>query len=143
MNLQSGLLRISKGKAPLSPTASFKKTTLTKLSKTFPDLSDELKSLFDRIVDFEQCIKCVNHPEFCGRTSIKIVLPVLVPDLSCEGLEIANGDVALVTFAMMAQGKMDADAMARNRAALRQYCKMDTLAMVRLHEALHGFIPSP
>lgn len=101
---------------------------------------DDLQSLIDRIVDLEQCIKCVNHPGFCGRTSIKIVLPVLVPDLSYEGLEIADGDTALVTFAMMAQGKMNTDEMERKRAALLEYCKMDTLAMVRLHEVLHGFV---
>ena len=95
--------------------------------------------MIDRIVDLEQCIKCVNHPEFCGRTSIKVVLPVLVPDLSYEGLEIADGDTALVTFAMMAQGKMDAGEREQKRAALREYCKRDTLAMVRLHEVLHGF----
>ena len=58
-----------------------------------------------------------------------------------RGLEIADGDAALVTFAMMAQGKMDTGEMERKRAALLEYCKMDTLAMVRLHEVLHGFEP--
>ena len=138
--LAKRLIKDLKGEGSIITYSSFEKTTITKLSKTFPDLSDELQGLIDRIVDLEQCIKCVNHPEFCGRTSIKIVLPVLIPDLSYEGLEIANGDVALVTFAMMAQGKMDADAMKRNRAALLEYCKMDTMAMVRLHEVLHGFV---
>jgi hypothetical protein len=42
---------------------------------------------------------------------------------------------------MMAQGKMDTGEMERKRAALREYCKRDTLAMVRLHEVLHGFKP--
>jgi hypothetical protein len=121
--------------------SSFEKTTISALSRTFPDLADDLQSLIRRIVDLEPCIKCINHPEFCGRTSIKIVLPVLVPDLSYEGLEIGNGDAALVTFAMMAQGKMGADEMERKRAALLEYCMMDTLAMVRLHEVLHGFVP--
>lgn len=138
--LAERLIKDLNGEGSIITYSSFEKTTIMKLSKTFPDLSEDLQSLIDRIVDLEQCIKCVNHPEFCGRTSIKIVLPVLVPDLSYKGLEIANGDVALVTFAMMAQGKMDADAMARNRAALLEYCKMDTLAMVRLHEVLHGFV---
>jgi len=120
--------------------SNFEKTTISKLSRTFTDLSDELQSLIDRIVDLEQCIKCVNHPEFCGRTTIKIVLPVLVPDLSYDRLEIGNGDEALVTFAMMAQGKMDANEMEKKRAALLEYCKMDTLAMVRLHEVLHNMV---
>jgi hypothetical protein len=135
------LIEDLKGEGSIITYSSFEKTTISKLSKTFPNLSDDLQSLIDRIVDLEQCIRCVNHPEFCGRTSIKIVLPVLVPDLSYEGLEIADGDVALVTFAMMAQGKMDTSEMERKRAALLEYCKMDTLAMVRLHEVLHGFFP--
>jgi hypothetical protein len=133
------LIEDLKGEGSIITYSSFEKTTISKLSRTFPDLSDDLLALIDRIVDLEQCIKCVNHPEFCGRTSIKIVLPVLVPDLSYEGLEIADGDTALVTFAMMALGKMDTGEMERKRAALLEYCKMDTLAMVRLHEVLHGF----
>ena len=140
--LAERLIEDLKGEGSIITYSSFEKTTISKLSKTFSDLSDDLQSLIDRIVDLEQCIKCVNHPEFCGRTSIKVVLPVLVPDLSYEGLEIGNGDVALVTFAMMAQGKMGADEMERKRAALLEYCKMDTLAMVRLHKVLHGFVPS-
>jgi len=135
------LIEDLKGEGSIITYSSFEKTTISKLGKTFSDLSDELQSLIDRIVDLEQCIKCINHPEFCGRTSIKVVLHVLVPDLSYEGLEIADGDTALVTFAMMAQGKMDADKMERKRAALLEYCKRDTLAMVRLHEVLRGFAP--
>jgi hypothetical protein len=79
-----------------------------------------------------------SHSGFFGGPSIKVVLPVLVPDLSYDGLEIANGDDALVTFAKMAQRSMAADEMERKRAALLEYCKMDTLAMVRLHEVLGG-----
>jgi len=137
--LANRLIEDLKGEGSIITYSSFEKTTITKLSRTFPDLSDDLQSLINRIVDLEQCIKCVNHPEFCGRTSIKVVLPVLVPDLSYEGLEIADGDTALVTFAMMAQGKMDTGEMEQKRAALLEYCKRDTLAMVRLHEVLHRF----
>ncbi len=122
--------------------SNFEKTTITALARRFPDLAVDLQSLNRRIVDLEPCIKCVNHPEFCGRTSIKVVLPVLVPDLSYNGLEIANGDDALVTFAKMTQGTMAADEMVRKRAALLEYCKTDTLAMVRLHEVLGGFVGS-
>ncbi len=138
--LAERLIEDLKGEGSIIAYSSFEKTTITKLSKIFPDISDELQVLIDRIVDLEQCIKCINHPEFCGRTSIKIVLPVLVPELSYTGLEIGNGDEALVTFTMMAQGKMDSDVIERKRAALLEYCKLDTLAMVRLHEKLQGFI---
>lgn len=134
--LAEQLISDLRGEGSIITYSSFEKTTILKLSKTFSDISNELQTLIDRIVDLEQCIKCVNHPKFCGRTSIKITLPVLVPDLSYEGLEIANGDVALVTFAMMAQGKLDDHEMERKRTALLEYCKMDTMAMVRLHEKL-------
>ncbi len=67
---------------------------------------------------------------------------MLVPDHSYEGLEIANGDDALVTFAKMAQGTMAANEMERKRAALLEYCERDTLAMVRLYEVLRGFVAS-
>jgi hypothetical protein len=137
--LAERLIADLQGNGSIITYSSFEKTTLSALSRTFADLAWDLQSLIDRMVDLEPCIKCINHPEFCGRTSIKVVLPVLVPDLSYEGLEIADGDAALVTFAMMAQGIMDTEEMERKRAALLEYCKMDTLAMVRLHEVLHGF----
>ena len=137
--LAERLIEDLEGEGSIITYSSFEKTTISKLNKTFPDLSDKLQALIDRIIDLEQCIKCINHPEFCGRTSIKVVLPVLVPELTYDGMEIANGDIALVTFARMAQGKMDTDEMERKCAALLEYCKMDTMAMVRLHEELCKF----
>jgi len=138
--LAGRLIADLKGDGSIITYSSFEKTIISALIRTFPDLSDDLQSLIGRIVDLEPCIKCISHPEFHGRTSIKVVLPVLVPDLSYDGLEIANGDDALVTFAKMAQGMMAAEETARKRAALLEYCKRDTLAMVRLHEVLHGFV---
>lgn len=140
--LAERLIADLQGNGSIITYSSFEKTTISKINKTFSDLSDELQSLIDRIVDLEPCIKCINHPEFHGRTSIKVVLPVLVTGFSYEGLEIADGDAALVTFAMMAQGKMAAEEMEKKRAALLEYCKMDTSAMVRLHEVLDGFVSS-
>ncbi|MCX6690933.1 MAG: DUF2779 domain-containing protein [Methanoregula sp.] len=122
--------------------SSFEKTTIAALARRFPDLAGDLLSLTRRIVDLEPCIKCISHPQFCGRTSIKVVLPVLVPDLSYDGLAIGNGDDALVTFAMMAQGMMTPEEMAGKQAELLEYCERDTLAMVRLHEVLRGFVGS-
>jgi CRISPR/Cas system-associated exonuclease Cas4 (RecB family) len=138
-NLAENLIADLQGDGSIITYSGFEKTTISAMARTFPDLSNNLQSLIGRIVDLIPFIKCINHPKFCGRTSIKVVLPVLVPDLSYEGLEIADGDAALVTFALMAQGIMDSEEMERKRAALLEYCKMDTLAMVRLHEVLHGF----
>lgn len=138
--LAEKLVKDLEGEGSIITYSSFEKTTITYLTGLLPDLSNELQSLIDRIVDLEKFVKCVDHPEFCGRTSIKIVLPVLVPDLTYEGLEISNGDTALITFAMMAQGKMNVVEIEKKRKALLEYCKMDTMAMVRLHEKLHSLV---
>jgi hypothetical protein len=65
-----------------------------------------------------------------------VVLPALVPELSYEGLEIADGDTAMVAFALMAKGMMGQEEMEQKRTELLEYCMLDTLAMVRLHEKL-------
>ena len=101
--------------------SSYEKTTINALCTVFPDLKKPLQALIERIVDLEQFVKCVRHPQFRGRTSIKVVLPALVTDLSYEGLAIANGGTAMVTFALMALGKMAPDEMEQKRAELLEY----------------------
>ena len=79
----------------------------------------------------------IYHPLFKGSFSIKAVLPALVPELSYAGLSIADGDTAITRFARMARGEIsEPSAVAKTRQELLEYCKMDTLAMVRLHQAL-------
>ena len=68
-----------------------------------------------------------------------MTLPVLVPkdELSYDGLPIAEGDSAAAAFAMLALGNHpgpeDAATILRQ---LREYCCLDTLAMVKLHHRL-------
>jgi hypothetical protein len=116
--------------------SGFERIIISGLKDKFPDLAVHLQAVLSRIVDLEKCIRCILHPGFRGRTSIKVVLPVLVPDLSYTSLEITDGDTAMVTFARAALGAMDEEEWVRKRAALLEYCKMDTYAMVRLHEAI-------
>jgi hypothetical protein len=134
--LTGRLIRDLAGNGSVISYSSFEKTVITALCGTFPDLEEELQGLLERLVDLEKCVKCVRHPQFRGRTSIKIVLPALVPDLSYDGYEIADGDTAMVTYALMAKGMMDAEEMEQKRIALLRYCMLDTHAMVRLHEKL-------
>ena len=74
--------------------------------------------------------------EFRGSFSIKRVLPVLVPELSYEGLPIGDGDTAVAKFARMALGQYDGDKRGEIRQQLLVYCRLDTLAMVELHRKL-------
>lgn len=78
----------------------------------------------------------VYHPAFRGSFSIKSVLPALVPSLSYAGLEVSDGDTAITHFARMARGEIVGDDVSITRKQLLEYCKLDTLAMVKVHEAL-------
>ena len=138
--LTEQLIKDLSGNGSIISYSSFEKTVITALCGTFPDLEEELQGLLERLVDLEKCVKCVQHPQFRGRTSIKIVLPALVPDLSYDGYEIADGDTAMVTYALMAKGMMGAEEMEQKRIALLRYCMLDTHAMVRLHEKLFELV---
>lgn len=116
---------------------NFEKVQLEGLKKRFPDYSERIDAVIARLVDLEKLIRNhYYHPEFRGNTSIKRVLPVLDPNLSYKGLSIQNGEEAIVAFARAAAGGYTESELATIRQDLLEYCKLDTLAMVRIHEAL-------
>jgi len=122
--------------------SSFEKTTITKLGQIYSELANQLNTLIDRLVDLEAIIrKNYYHPGFHGSTSIKATLPTLVSELSYSDLEIADGDSASAAFAYLAQGRYSkGDEVEDIRNKLLRYCERDTLAMVKLHEKLAGYI---
>ena len=116
--------------------SSFEKQMLNLLAKTFPALADQINAVIARLFDLEPVFKhWYQHPEFLGRTSIKNVLPVMVRDLSYKSLVVNNGNDALGVFGLMRMKVMDEDVVPTKREQLLRYCELDTLAMVRLHEA--------
>ncbi|MEA2066084.1 MAG: DUF2779 domain-containing protein [Thermotogota bacterium] len=122
---------------------SFEKNVIKNLIKRneYDDqLTTALSNMIDKFVDLELLVKeHVYHPGFHGSFSIKNVLPALIPDFSYEGLEIKNGDDACYIFAKMARGDYSEQEMERIRKNLLEYCKLDTLAMVKIHEKLLRF----
>ena len=72
--------------------------------------------------------------------SIKVTLPVLVPEMSYDSLEIADGDSAMAAFAYLALGKYEGTEAETMRRHLLDYCKQDTLAMVELHQKLAEYV---
>jgi hypothetical protein len=116
--------------------SSFEKQMLGLLAKTFPALANQVNAVIARLFDLEPVFKHgYQHHEFLGRTSIKKVLPVMVPDLSYKSLVVNNGDDALGVFGLMRMKVMDEEVVPAKREQLLRYCELDTLAMVRLHEA--------
>ncbi len=115
---------------------SFEKSRIRELAELYPEHATKLLAIHDRIFDlmipFQK--RWYYHPEFRGSYSIKVVLPVLVPELRYDALEIQEGGMASLVYAQLKKQKPEiADAQ---RLQLLEYCKMDTLAMVRILEFL-------
>jgi len=76
-------------------------------------------------------------PQMKGRSSIKVVLPALVPEMqkAYKELELVqNGGDAMNVFPKLAT--MPQEHRDRYRCALLKYCELDTLAMVKVLEKL-------
>ncbi len=76
------------------------------------------------------------HPEFRGSTSIKDVMPVLVPELSYDGLAIKEGTMASEQWWTMTADGIEASERAAIADALRAYCKLDSYAMYAIWRKL-------
>lgn len=135
------LIKDLEGKGSIIVYSNFEKRIIKSLSRLCPGISEELNLLVDRLVDLEAIIrKNFYHPDFHGSTSIKKTLPVLVPGMSYNGLEISEGDSAMAVFANLALNKFDEEKAKKIKKDLLDYCKQDTLAMVKLHESLINYL---
>lgn len=116
--------------------SSYERRILCALAEAMPELADALGSIESRLFDLLPVVRNgYYHPRFRGSFSIKSVLPVLVPELGYDDLEIADGQKAAVRYAL-ALSSPDRQVRQATFADLRAYCARDTLAMVRLRHAL-------
>lgn len=118
--------------------ASFEKARNETLGQLYPEYAPALTDLSDRTVDLEvPFISDYVDIGFKGSSSIKNVLPVICPDLTYADQDVKDGNAAMAAWVEMtdAQGP-------KRKAELRQhllsYCKLDTLAMVRIFQFLRS-----
>jgi hypothetical protein len=138
--LAEALIGALGGKGSIIVYSTYEETRIKALRDAMPDLAVPLQAILDRLLNILPIIQDhIYHPDFRGSFSIKKVLPALVPDLSYSGLEIADGDAAITKFARMARGQITGVLIETTRQNLLDYCKLDTYAMVRLHETLSHF----
>ena len=107
----------------------------------FPDLSEHLLNIKDHIVDLLVPFQKGNYyvKEMGGSFSIKSVLPALFPgdkSLDYHNLDelVQNGGDAMNIFPKIKD--MQPEEQKKAREALLEYCKLDTLAMVKVWEKL-------
>lgn len=126
---------IPRGALILAYNAGFEKGVMKNLALAFPQYADILKHFCENVADlmtpFAQ--KSYYHPAMRGSYSIKAVLPALVPEMeqAYKDLELVhNGGEAMEVFPALKS--MDIANREAYRNALLEYCKLDTLAMVKV-----------
>jgi hypothetical protein len=116
----------------------FERTRNSELGELSPDNREFLADINNRIYDLMDVFhkQMHVHPNFKGSTSIKKVLPVLVPELSYKELEIKEGGSAMEAWfekILNASSEEEKNETAKN---LLKYCHMDTYAMYAIWKEL-------
>ncbi len=113
---------------------------LQKLADQFPDLADHLNAVASHVVDLLVPFQSgwYYRKEIGGSFSIKSILPAICPDdpeLDYHELDdIHNGTEAMNMYPKMKD--MVPEEREKIRRSLLAYCKLDTLAMVKVWEEL-------
>jgi predicted RecB family nuclease len=122
---------------------SFERSCLERLAQALPGEAAALRDVIARLADPLPVVReHVYHPDFGGSFSLKSVLPALVPELTYDGLEIADGEQAALALSrrVLAGDRMSPEESAREREALLRYCERDTMAMVRVVARLREMV---
>ena len=116
---------------------SFEVSCNEALAKRFPEFSDDLQKINQRMIDllipFRK--RYLYHPKQYGSASIKAVLPAFT-NISYDILDIGDGMTASRDYQAFLERKLsiyEAKSIMQN---LKEYCKLDTLAMVKLVDVL-------
>ena len=104
------------------------------MAESAPAFNDFLLDVNARFFDLMEVFskRMYVHKDFKGSSSIKKVLPVLVPELSYKILDIRDGGAATTTWGKLIFAMENEAEKRESIHALLEYCKMDTLAMVKV-----------
>jgi hypothetical protein len=117
----------------------FESGVLANLASCFPEHKPAVNRLQSRLWDLLPVIRShTYHADYRGSFSLKNVLPALVPEMTYEGMEVAEGNEAGLAWERIIHGQVDEAEKKKLRTALLAYCKQDTLAMVRLLAVLRA-----
>ncbi len=110
----------------------------TALAERNPEYASFLEGLNARIIDLEDIFTGQHHvhPGFKGKTSIKYILPALVPQLSYDDLDIKSGTSALQAWDKIVSGSLTEEEIQATRQHLLAYCGRDSYAMYAIWEVL-------
>jgi len=129
---------VPKGACIMAYNATFEIQRIRELAEFYSKHKAPLNKMIDSFVDLMLPFK-LRHVYFWqvkGSYSLKEVLPALVPTMSYEEMEIADGGMAEQAYLDMCATD-DMKERTRIRKALLEYCKQDTLGMAEIVKKLH------
>ncbi len=117
---------------------SFEKARHKEMASLFPEYADVLFNINSRIIDMERVFNQDGgyylHPDFKGKSSLKKVFPVLLPEEPAyDLLDVGDGMMASILW-----HRFLTDTLGENysfellRKQLSEYCGLDTEAMVKI-----------
>lgn len=119
---------------PIIVYSGFESARIKELASLFPDLADDLLNIVDRLVDLLPIARShYYHPAMKGKWSIKSVLPTIAPELNYKNLEdVQDGGMAQMAYLEITNPSTPAERREKLTKSLIEYCKLDTLAMVKV-----------
>jgi len=121
---------------------SFESGVVGKLANDNADLRKELMAIRERMEDllipFEK--RWLYSPRQYSSASIKAVLPAFCPDFSYSDLDVADGGSASRYGAALIAGAVQGIEKDKIIKDLRAYCRLDTLAMVKLVDVIEELL---
>lgn len=117
---------------------SFEKARNSELGELLPEFKQAFESLNGRVVDLITPFSkgWYVDKDFKGSASIKDVLPVLAPELSYKVLGIQEGGSAQRLWMEAVLDGKRSNERQKILDDLIEYCKLDTLAMVKIYKFL-------
>ena len=121
----------------------FEKGRNSEMAEMFPEFAEFFNEVNESTVDLMKIFSdyLYVHPDFKGRSSIKKVLPVIVPEMSYASLGIGDGMTATISWYRAVKWEaMDAETRQKVFDDLEKYCELDTLAMVEIFNKLQSVV---
>jgi predicted RecB family nuclease len=115
----------------------FESSRLDDLAQWLPEHREEVANIKAKLWDLLAVIRRnVYHPAFGGSFSLKRVAAAILPDMTYDGLDVADGIQAGIAWGRLGDPATPAEDKAGLKRALLQYCGQDTLVLARILDVL-------
>lgn len=107
-----------------------------------PEMKDYLESINNRIYDLRDIFKKQFYVDkgFLGKTSIKNVLPIMIPSLSYKELDIKEGAGASESWNSLFTENLSDTEKEKIVQDLKTYCGLDAYAMYAIWKELYNLV---